>query len=137
MEAKECTKCGQTKPLTEFFRNRCNGPEARRSDCKSCNQAKYADWSRRNPIKRRAIDRKHKYGITQEQFEALFKSQDGACAICLTKDDFGRGAIHVDHDHKTGGVRGLLCVRCNAGLGYFRDDPDLLLKSVEYLRRLV
>jgi hypothetical protein len=60
------------------------------------------------------------------------KIQDGRCAICRKKPQTGR-RLSVDHDHKTGEVRGLLCTLCNQGLGYFKDDPGRLGAALEYL----
>lgn len=70
------------------------------------------------------------YKITQEDFDAMAKAQNGACAICEVVTD-----LHVDHCHNEGHVRGLLCVRCNRGLGYFRDRPDLLKRAAAYVAK--
>jgi hypothetical protein len=63
----------------------------------------------------------------------LLSAQDGRCAICGAER--GTRRLAIDHDHTTGFIRGLLCVRCNTGLGSFRDDPELLRKAIEYLDR--
>jgi hypothetical protein len=73
-----------------------------------------------------------RYGITQEEFERIYDLQLGRCAICLLP--LSETRVHVDHCHNTDVVRGLLCNLCNPGLGYFQDDPDLLMKAAEYLR---
>lgn len=79
------------------------------------------------------------YGITIEAYTDLLAEQGGVCAIChqpettLTRRGFPR-AMHVDHDHTTGAVRGLLCARCNAGIGMFGDDPARLGTAIEYLK---
>lgn len=77
---------------------------------------------------------KYKYGITLEEYNRMFDSQEGKCAICGSEEP-GRNNTNfaVDHDHETEEVRGLLCHRCNMGLGYFMDDPELLLKAAKYL----
>lgn len=68
--------------------------------------------------------------------EELRRSQDGKCAICRTPEEMApRGRLHVDHDHGTHVVRGLLCGNCNCGLGQFKDDPKRLLAAIEYLAR--
>lgn len=72
---------------------------------------------------------KRKYGLTADQLEEMKKSQDGKCAICDQPFD----VVNVDHDHKTNEVRGLLCRKCNWGLGQFRDSLELLRKAAEYL----
>jgi Recombination endonuclease VII len=75
---------------------------------------------------------KRKYGISLEEYERLLALQNGACAICLLKSD---RMLHVDHCHKTGRVRGLLCVKCNTGLGCYNDDPSLMRRGAAYLER--
>lgn len=85
-----------------------------------------------------------KYRITQEQYLELFKEQGGRCAICGTKDPktpgrprkdgvLVRGSFHIDHDHVTGKVRGLLCNLCNRGIGQLRDDPAIMRAAAEYV----
>lgn len=78
------------------------------------------------------------YGISAEEYEALLASQGGLCAICRQPEVHktrGGGVknLSVDHDHETGAVRGLLCVRCNAGLGNFKDRIDILNQAIAYL----
>jgi len=73
------------------------------------------------------------YGINLEDFEDFLRQQDGKCAICkIDQKDFKK-RMSVDHDHKTGLIRGLLCDKCNRGLGHFSDSQDLMLKAIEYL----
>ena len=92
---------------------------------------KYArEWYRAN---KKRILRRHRarvYGMTVGDFEALREAQNNRCAIC-------NGAFvkspHIDHDHKTGAVRGLLCSSCNTGLGLLRDDPRLMRSAIKYL----
>lgn len=74
------------------------------------------------------------YGITPEQHKALFAEQHGLCAIC-SSDIHGKRRAHLDHDHCTGRIRGLLCGKCNRALGYFDDDARRLESAITYLRR--
>lgn len=75
------------------------------------------------------------YGITEDEYQRVLAHQGGKCAICLTKPAAGKN-LHVDHDHRTGLVRGLLCMRCNHDLLGRRDkDPGLFDRAAEYLRR--
>ena len=74
--------------------------------------------------------RLEKYGLTVEQFEEMVVAQNGCCAICGTADE--RGLV-VDHDHTDGRVRGLLCHACNVAIGFMKDDPERLLRAVQYL----
>lgn len=76
---------------------------------------------------------KFNYGIDIVEYERLFDLQGGVCAIC----NLGvMGNLSVDHDHETGEVRGLLCDKCNEGIGCLKEDPGILLKAVEYLNNL-
>lgn len=78
---------------------------------------------------------KYSYNITYEQFERLGAAQGNVCAICRQPNDTSRTKrLFVDHNHSTGRLRGLLCHACNAGLGYFREDPTLFLRAVAYLK---
>jgi len=77
---------------------------------------------------------KHSYGITLAQYEEFLSKQKGVCAICKNKCSTNR-RLAVDHDHRTGKVRGLLCARCNKGLGEFQDNPQLIKKAINYLKK--
>jgi hypothetical protein len=89
----------------------------------------------RNIEKARETAWKRRYGITREDYNLLLGSQKNCCAICKT-ETVGRNHtyFHVDHDHNTGRVRGLLCDKCNRGLGYFEDDSFLLERASIYLK---
>lgn len=80
-----------------------------------------------------------RYGVTLDWFMAKLETQGGACIVCGYIPPPGgtksAARLHVDHDHETGAVRDLLCTRCNQGLGYFRDNPDLLRAAADYIER--
>jgi hypothetical protein len=73
------------------------------------------------------------YGLSPEGYAALVSAQGGRCAICLDPLVAERRRTHVDHDHATGAVRGILCADCNVGLGRFRDRADALRRAADYL----
>jgi hypothetical protein len=74
------------------------------------------------------------YNITLDDYQAVHAAQGGGCAICRTTQSVGRSKrLSVDHDHETGIVRALLCMRCNSALGYFSENPDLLRRAATYL----
>lgn len=77
------------------------------------------------------VSRIRKYGITVEQYDAMYQEQNGVCYIC-GEPEYHR-ALSIDHNHVTGKVRGLLCSNHNRALGLLNDDPDLLLKAHVYL----
>jgi hypothetical protein len=80
-----------------------------------------------------------RYGVTVEWFTTKLAEQGGACVLCGHVPPPGAikaaSRLHVDHDHATGLVRDLLCTCCNQGIGYFRDDPDLMRRAAEYIER--
>jgi Recombination endonuclease VII len=73
------------------------------------------------------------YGLTLESYDEMLTAQNGACKICEKSPKEGERLLHVDHCHATGAIRGLLCDRCNVGLGCFGDSHQHLLKAAAYL----
>jgi hypothetical protein len=77
-----------------------------------------------------------KYDLTPEGYSFLWDRQGGRCAICSAiLEEIGLNGVHVDHDHVSGAVRGLLCAKCNRGLGQFSDEPELLRLAADYIER--
>ena len=134
---KICKKCGQNKPLTEFHSHRsCR--QGVRAECKACynpiSKLRSSKYRTEFPEKRRSTTLKSKYGISLEQYEQKLQEQAGCCKICKSTNPGPKGRFAVDHCHKTGKVRSLLCYLCNIGLGSFRDDVVILNNAIEYLR---
>lgn len=128
-----CSDCG-----TETFPYRRSKSAAHL--CKSCSYKRTKAWKQANPkMWERSARKSHlqkQYGLSVEDYEALLAQQRGKCAICGSEPGDSRGfRPHVDHCHETGRVRGILCGRCNIGLGSFRDDPNLLCAAISYLQR--
>ena len=94
------------------------------------------EWNKRNPEKTKLAYRKcmlkRRYGITIDDYEEMFSKQNGKCAICKGDCMTGRN-LAVDHDHDTNKVRGLLCSKCNQGLGQFK-NIELLQRAIDYLK---
>lgn len=140
---KKCTKCKEVKELSKHFykRSEKNKKHLYRSHCIECELKRKREQHRKryaNDEKYRERKRdesyKRKYKSSLSDYEKLLKSQKGLCAICKTSDPGkNRNNFAVDHCHDTGAVRGLLCDRCNRGLGYFLDNAILLLKAAMYL----
>lgn len=143
------------KDFTEFYQYIDKRSKARplasdsktcvRSHCKLCikelqrskygaDLARYRKQSRMyvklNPIARRRTYLKSKYNMTLEEYEILFLKQNLCCAICLKHTT----RPCVDHCHKSGKIRGILCPKCNVALGYFMDDPKLMERASRYIR---
>jgi hypothetical protein len=160
---KRCSKCGELKPLTAFYRQEtCR--DGYRNDCEACFAARSKQWYLRNREhaiaqvkswqqanpervkatrnasrpRRRAIDRdarlRRVFGLSADEYSAMLAEQGGGCALCGRAPSPGR-SLHVDHNHETGVVRGLLCFRCNAGIGQFREDKIRLVNAAVYLAR--
>lgn len=92
---------------------------------------RYKEWDRARDRDRRAQSLWKKYRLTLEDFDRMAHDQGGACAIC---GEVPAGNLHVDHDHKTGEVRGLLCMGCNVAIGHMRENRDALQKAAAYLK---
>lgn len=111
--------------------SRCGGPRGQEhgTRCKRCRGEEAAE---RRPFRRcSAKDTwlRHRYGITEADFNEMLELQGGKCALCRRGN-----ARNTDHDHLTGEVRGLLCSPCNTALGVLGDNVDGLLRAIEYLR---
>jgi hypothetical protein len=115
---KRCVCCGIERPIERF--------EPRRRTCRDCVNAA----NRGRKTYSTEGHRRWTYGMSDAEFQALLTRQAGRCPVCellLVKPV-------VDHDHRVGAVRGLLCASCNLALGHFRDDPDRCLRAALYLQ---
>lgn len=154
---KRCTKCSKVKPLSGFSKDRST-KDGLSFRCRMC-QKTYNDthkeeikvrgkayyitnkkklamqhkiWKKNHKKELENIALKDKYGITLEDKREMWKKQNGRCAICKKKL-IESNDCHVDHCHITGMVRGLLCRKCNAVLGYANDDSIILQDAINYL----
>ncbi len=95
-------------------------------------------WRLRYPERQHGSLIKYKYGLTIEDYKRLLRKQNYRCAICRSKDFGRKGGKHfcIDHDHKTGKIRGLLCGACNKGLGLLKDKIKNLRNAIEYLQKV-
>lgn len=159
---KKCTKCGEQKPLSEFNKRK-DRPIGVTSACKPCislskdpdkrklswkkwreanpdkRKASKAAWDKVNPGKRKLNSYKarvKKYNLSIEQYENMLVQQNGCCAICNNVLDKAE-KTHIDHDHVTNKVRGILCHGCNTSLGGFKDSIDVLKSAVTYLKKYI
>jgi hypothetical protein len=160
---KCCMKCGETKPLEDFYREK-TGQDGYRLECKACNLAARKSWYERNAArevarvkawqranpervneqrrayreanrdKARAGHLQRKFGLTLAGYADLPAARRGGCAICGRTAPEG-SSLHVDHDHDhdTGEVRGLLCFRGNGALGQLDEEPDRLNRAADHL----
>jgi len=138
--AKVCTKCGKDKPFEEYYAHN-QATDGRKSTCKICDDKRSMSWRKENYERCFTVDRRYSlkrpYGISLEEYEEMLKVQDSKCAICGTFNTGKKGTwnLCVDHDHKTGKIRALLCNKCNRGIGLLQDSIPLLKKAIKYLKK--
>lgn len=126
-------RCGKCKLLC-FYKDFYKSKGKPQSYCKNCSKEALEDYRYSDAYYLR------RYGITLAQYEALLVDQGYCCAICgkghkaIVTKKWERARLGVDHDHKTGRVRGLLCHSCNVALGLFQESEENLLRAYEYLK---
>jgi len=139
-----CGMCKTEKPFDEFHK-KARSKDGYQSRCKRCaidaNVRRYKenkerlvkyqrDYDVKNALRIRVNKAMRLYGLSREDAEVLLAAE--SCEICGNG-----GVLHIDHDHETGAVRGVLCLGCNTGLGNFKDSPELMTKGIQYLRASV
>lgn len=145
--SQTCKKCGESKHLSEFGNN-ASSLTGKSCYCKPCrmkreHERKLADPSQYREEKKRhylkyrdgyrSRQLKRQFGIDLNRYNEMFAEQEGKCKSCGTHQKDLRLGLSVDHCHKTGKVRGLLCGNCNTALGLLKDDPVLIEKLLTYL----
>lgn len=125
-----CSRCGETCPDKFYVDKRGYRTN---SACKECHKVACKERWHARPWLDRWASRNYKYGVTKDFLVDLYERQKGQCAICGDEPATERG-LHVDHCHKTGAVRGLLCHGCNTGIGALREDPKIFTKALSYLK---
>ena len=140
METRECRVCGDNKNLLADFYLSRKDPTKKSSyayECKDCTIKRTVQYNKDNSETVRSQYLKRAYGMTFEEFENMLSEQNNCCAICGTnKPSKTRGRVkrfHVDHDHKTGKIRGLICKSCNIALGEVEDNIHILKSMIQYL----
>jgi hypothetical protein len=122
---KQCRRCRKVKNAGRFSVHYRIG-DGLSNWCKECTSEHCTKTNKRR-----------KYGMDDSAIVAMLSSQGNACAICLRQITFGerKNNFHIDHDHQTGSVRGILCETCNPGLGKLGDDPARIAMAIAYLKR--
>lgn len=146
---KWCQDCKTILPIAEFWANK-NFHDGLDRMCRGCRYARHRAWANENrprlaeaqtrryqsdPERYADYELKKKYGIAPGTYDAMLADQGGVCAICNASDPGGTRLkrFHVDHDHTTGQIRGLLCAKCNTGIGQMRHSKQILLDAITYL----
>lgn len=130
---KECATCKQVLPITSFSK-KANDAHLYRSSCRECLNRKRASHYLKVLLRN--------YGLADADYQSMLEAQGGQCGICRSdgRDSTGKARtpyrfLCIDHSHRSGIVRGLLCDKCNLGIGNFDDDPRRLEQAAAYLRR--
>lgn len=151
--SKVCLSCGIDKLFSKYYKDKRTF-DGLRSNCRCCQRVKSKEYYYRYPdyikdrTKRysslpqqkdymRKYSRKYrlrkKYNLSLKDWDRMYIKQNGRCYICaIHQDELGRLLV-VDHHHPTGRVRKLLCPQCNAGLGIFKESPELLRSAADYI----
>lgn len=146
---KLCCFCKEFKNLSEFRKRTERKGNQYSSRCKKCLNLWASEWRKKNPgsylnsqikyrlketePKRRSL-LKSRYNLSVENYYLMSKSQNNSCAICGTHKSKLTKGLFVDHCHKTKKVRGLLCTKCNTGIGQFSESQTKLLYAIRYLK---
>lgn len=138
---KFCTICKEAKDIEEFHPDVVHGKPRITSWCEPCNKKRTNDLNRAryDPREGRSQHLHYTYGITLEEYEAMLRQQGGVCAICKQPETYLHprwktpNNLVVDHNHKTGKIRALLCQHCNRALGLLRDDIEFTKTVLQYL----
>lgn len=121
------------QPLDNFHRNNKNKTGTNRhSWCKDCTREYGREWRAKNATYYWDRYLNKRFGLPALDYDALLAAQDEKCAVCKSECKTGN-RLAVDHDHVTGRIRGLLCLRCNTMLGQADDDPERLRAAARYL----
>ncbi len=128
---QSCRKARRHQADPEPGRERARRWKRENPERDAARQAAYRASGKKR-VSNRKSHLKRKFGITLAEYDRLLASQEGGCAICERppRED---SALHVDHEHGTGRIRGLLCFRCNNALGDLDDDHDRLVRALDYL----
>ena len=137
LETRICRVCKKDKNLLEDYYLSRKDPTKKSSysyGCKECTVKRTVEYNREHSTSVKSQYLKRNYGLTFEEFESMLSDQDNCCAICGSTKPLGRHKrFNVDHHHKTGKVRGLLCSNCNTALGLVDDNIHTLKSMIKYL----
>ena len=145
---KTCRLCKRELPDTSFP-IKGNSKTIYAKTCKDCYLLPMIMWSKNNPEKRKETAKRRiasgkgrvfrllsRHNILINDYNKILESQSNKCAICGSDKPDGKYEVfNVDHDHKTGKIRGLLCGKCNRALGFFKDNIEILQNAIKYLSK--
>src|SRR6185295_2159188 len=130
-----CKTCKKEKTIHEFRlqkNKKVPGGLYRNRHCFTCENTKQREYDQlpRTKVKRKFKHLKARYGLSATQYEAMLREQNSRCVICQKI----MNRPHVDHNHKTNEVRGILCAPCNMYIGHIKENPEVLERAIDYLK---
>lgn len=129
----KCVNCNLFKFEEEFYRS-SEATNGKASWCKDCTKECGKKWNKENKKRKYFTEVKRRYGLSQEEYNNLYNFQRGCCQICKKHQQDLKRTLHIDHNHRTGKVRGLLCEDCNIAIGLFEDNCFNIISAIDYLR---
>lgn len=132
---KKCTRCSEVKPVDAYFKDKqkSNGFSPH---CKTCDKRQSREWALKNKEQRKNNISRSLYKLKKDaNYEKMAELQSYCCEMCGIHASNFKKRLNIDHNHKTGQIRGLLCVTCNLGLGAFKESPELLYAAIVYLEK--
>lgn len=130
---KKCKKCQLLIDLDNFYvayKNKYGIVYC--TTCKDCNKLTSVEWGRNNRHKHYGYEIKYKYGLTIKEYDEMVLAQNNKCAICQGSSV---KRFSIDHCHKTGKIRGLLCFACNSAIGKLKENKELFINAINYLEK--
>lgn len=128
--SKWCFLCEEVKAIADFPTSNSKP----RPQCKSCISIIQREYREKNPERVRTAWLKFHYGLTLQEYSDMLEACNGRCEVCGDLPAH-KGGLHIDHNHETGVVRGMLCFHCNSALGQVREDVERLRALIAYIER--
>lgn len=142
---RQCSVCKVIKTENDFSNQKIKRKSGsiyvyKRKQCKACRVIETRAWAKANPVQankhRKKIKLKYRYGLCYDEYKKQLELQDNKCPICkVSFAELSINNVHLDHCHTTGNIRGILCFKCNRGLGFFDDDTERMKLAATYLEQ--
>lgn len=132
---KKCYACKQIKNVTEFYKSKVTHYQ---KECKQCCKERKYRWhnTEQGKISSANTKLKRRFGITIEDYNKMYKEQEGKCLCCGAHESYNGHRLAVDHCHTTGKVRALLCKNCNSALGHVKENKETTLNLAKYIETI-
>jgi len=130
--SKTCSTCKKLTPASDFYKCKTN-KDGLYHECKNCKKLYDKNRNLKNPNIRKNLNLQNRYGISIKDKQKMIENQKGKCAICNCILDNGKHTC-IDHCHKTGKIRKILCKSCNVLIGHSKENINVLKNAIQYLK---